>query len=73
LRYLLVNSERDVLAEFETLAEAVRQPGLLERVRQARGRLKVVRIDEYSGTLVGATSFVTTTPLQQFLRERSGD
>jgi hypothetical protein len=71
--YLLVDSEGAILAEFETLAEAAEQPGLIKLVRQARGDLKVVRVDERSGSVVSATSFVTTTPLPRLLRERSDD
>jgi hypothetical protein len=73
VHYLLVDTEGEILAEFGSLEEAVQQPGLLEQVRRARGRLKVVRVDEYPGSLASATSFVTATPLPQFLRERSAD
>jgi hypothetical protein len=69
--YLLVNDAGEILAEFEGLGELVRQPGLGKRLQRERGRLKVVRVDEHAGDLVSATSFVTSTPLPRFLRERS--
>jgi len=73
LRYLLVDSEGKIHAEFETLAEAAEEPGLSKLVRRARGRLKLVRVDDWGDGLVSASSFVTATPLPEVLRERPHD
>jgi hypothetical protein len=71
--YLVVNTAGEILAEFASLEEVVRTPGLSKLVREARGRFKLVRVDDYPGSVVRATSFVTTTPLPQLLRERPDD
>ena len=73
MRYLLVNETGEVLAELESLEQLVDQPGLRERLRRARGRLKLVRVEEHPGSVVSATSFVTASPLPQVLRERSDE
>ncbi len=73
LHYLYLDREGIVVAEFSGLDEAVQQAERIEEVRQARGPLRLVRVDEYPGSLMSATSFVTATPLPQLLRERSAE
>jgi len=73
LHYLIVDNEGMVVAEFSGLEDAVQHPERLEEVRRAPGPVRLVRVDEYPGSVVSATSFVTTTPLPQLLRERSAE
>jgi hypothetical protein len=63
MEYLVVNTEGRVLAVLESLEEVARELGRIGRDPQASGRIRVVRHDEHGGAVMGASSFVTASPL----------
>jgi hypothetical protein len=63
MEYLVVNTEGRVLAVLDSFEEVARELGRIGRDPQASGRVRVVRHDEHGGPVMGASSFVTASPL----------
>jgi hypothetical protein len=61
VEYLLVDTEGRVVAALQSLQEVARVLG--ERDPRATERVRVVRHDEHGGAVMGASSFVTVSPL----------
>jgi hypothetical protein len=70
MSYLLLDREGEIVGEFEGLQDALERPEELRELRREHGRLKVVRVDEHPGSVVSATSWVTTTSLSEVLRQQ---
>jgi hypothetical protein len=63
MEYLVVDAEGRVLAVLESLDDVARELERIGRDPNASGDLRVVRHDEYGGPVMGASSFVTVSPL----------